>query len=142
MIFNVLLTLSYQDKYLISVNLSKIHVTRWNISLCPIVANMVGLIGQIALKAHRSHCCAQGSSVKLRPGLISQTAPRAHQSNCAQGSSVKLRPGLISQTAPRAHLLICARAHPPNCTRVQVGASGPKIYFPNGIVRYDTTPYI
>ena len=76
-----------------------------------IVENMAGLISQIAPKAHCSYC-AQGSSVKLRPGLINQTAPS----------------WLIGQTEPMAHPPICARAHPPNCARAQVGASGSKIY--------------
>ena len=56
--------------------------TKLAISLCPIVANMTGLIGKIAPKAHRSNC-AQGSSVELRPGLIRRSAP-----------------GLIRRTAP------------------------------------------
>ena len=56
--------------------------TKLAISLCPIVANMTGLIGKIAPRAHQSNC-AQGSSADLRPGLIGRSAP-----------------GLIRRTAP------------------------------------------
>ena len=88
--------------------------TKLAISLCPIVANMTGLIGKIAPTAHCSYC-AQGSSVELRPGLIGRSAPRAHpprahRLNCAQGSSADLRLGASAELRPGAS----GRIRPPN----------------------------